>query len=250
MRAAVAENTRARATEQAGWSRASSAPPRGWLSSRPRSRRRPRPRSASCSTAATGASPRSASRRSRWSARRALTSPASSLLRGPARRDWRETLAAVAAVGGKAKLRCGGKAVPTSRRWRRSSSRPATRLAGRRRPGSITRSARSTSTASSTSSRPPSARGGGGRGRAALHPRGARPGRARRAVGRRPRALRLDRLVLVRRARRGPPGAGRPVSRPLGVFSPPGGAPRVGAATATACSTSPRSGRRCCPPPR
>ena len=45
----------------------------------------------------------------------------------------------------------------------------------------------------------------------------------------RPRAVRLDRLVLVRRAGRGPPGAGPAVTRPLGVFSPPGGAPRVGA---------------------
>ena len=75
-------------------------------------------------------------------------------------------------------------------------------------------------------------RAAAGAGEAELRDDSRRPRRGRRcatgsAAGR--ALLRLDRLVLVRRARRGSAGAGAPVTRPLGVFSPPGGAPRVGA---------------------
>ena len=149
----------------------------------------------------------------------------------PLDEGWRDTLAAVAAAGAKAKLRCGGARVPD-----RGGGGGVRRRGARRRRGLEGDGRAAPSGALRARARLPQpphgrrARGGGRRrGGAAGGARRARPGGAARRGRAAARALPLDRLVLVRRAGRGPAGAGDAVTLPLGVFSPPGGAPRVGA---------------------
>ena len=154
------------------------------------------------------------------------------LLRGPARRRLARHARRRRRRGrqGQAPLRRARPSRPSRRSRPSSPPRATSSCRSRPPPASITRSAPSASTASSTSSPPPTARPPAPTRRELRDdPRHHRRERPRHRLRRRPRAVRLDRLLLVRRAGRGPPGAGPAVTRPLGVFSPPGGAPRVGA---------------------
>ena len=228
----MAEDARARASEQAGCSRASSAPPRGCASSRPRSA----PESAPALSAVLDGgdwrdTPFRVEAVELVGVAREDLADVETFCEVPLDEGWRDTLAAVAAAGAKAKLRCGGARVPTVEEV--AAFFVAARdleLRSRPRPGSTTRCAPSASTASSTSSWPalaprraPARRSCGPCSPSATRRRCAVPPSSRAG------AVRLDRLVLVRRAGRGPAGAGAAATLPLGIFSPPGGAPRVGA---------------------
>ena len=143
MPAAVAEDTRARAGEHA-WMLARFVCPafapgatsrRSWMA-------RLRPKiSAVARRQRLGDLRLCRSRRSRSSALPDFEPPGVEVFcEVPLDGDWRDTLAAVAAAGGKAKLRCGGLArAEASRRWRRSSPPRATSTCrSRPPPASIT----------------------------------------------------------------------------------------------------------------